>query len=205
MPNWCSCTLKIKGKSNLRNDFKHAMDSFIKSKFAKFDTEENRANGFSYPSFDFEFILPMPEALRGTTSPRPMTKEAVIKLAKENNWDDSLLNARLACTPSDEEFAALDALKDEYGFDNWYDWSLANWDTKWNACHTEGCLPAETPKMLIYSFDTAWGSPDNVIHALAKRFPNLTFRLEYTLEGESGKFCLEGNGEYYRQSKTSKC
>lgn len=195
MPNWCSCTLKIKGKTNSRNDFKHKMESFIKSKFSEFDKEETKS---AIPCFDFEFALPMPEELRHTISPRPLTKEEIISLAKEYNWEESLLNARLAQTPSEEEFAALDALKEKYGFDNWYGWCCAHWDTKWNACHTEGCLPTETPKMLVYAFDTAWSPPSNVIHALAMKFPDLTFRLEYTLEGEGGNFHFNGESHLFR-------
>lgn len=48
-----------------------------------------------------------------------------------------------------------------YGSVDWYDWSIKNWGTKWNACHSligENCI----------SFDTAWGYPLEVLLEVSK-------------------------------------
>lgn len=50
----------------------------------------------------------------------------------------------------------------EYGYDTWYDWSCAKWNTKWNACHS--CM--ETSDTLV--FDTAWSAPFPVLDKLAE-------------------------------------
>jgi hypothetical protein len=50
-----------------------------------------------------------------------------------------------------------------YGKNNWYDWNIDNWGTKWNAYSS--WLDAENN--VIY-FDTAWSSPTPVLDALAK-------------------------------------
>jgi len=62
-----------------------------------------------------------------------------------------------------------------YGAKNWYDWSITNWGTKWNAydVHIEGD---------IISFDTAWSHPFPVIQALCEKFPDVTFSVEYADE-----------------------
>lgn len=52
----------------------------------------------------------------------------------------------------------------KYGKDNWYDWSIRNWETKWNS--TDGFLDEEN---LTISFATAWSAPHPVIKAFAKR------------------------------------
>ena len=50
-----------------------------------------------------------------------------------------------------------------YGLNNWYDWSIGRWGTKWNAYHERFDEDTNT----IY-FDTAWSSPMPVLEALAK-------------------------------------
>lgn len=49
-----------------------------------------------------------------------------------------------------------------YGKNNWYDWSIVHWGTKWNAYSSS--LDKENDA--IY-FDTAWSSPIPVLDALA--------------------------------------
>ena len=58
---------------------------------------------------------------------------------------------------------------DRYGCATWYDWRNANWGTKWNSY--EGAL---TEKGV--SFLTAWSAPEPVLEALARKFPQASFR-----------------------------
>ena len=206
MPNWTSNTLKVKGKKADRELFASELKAFIRSKFkAEIDKWVNENPGkcrnkyekHILPMFDFNFVIPMPEELQGTTSPRPMTAEQIIRLAKDNEWPEETLKWRLEGALTEEEGKRLDELQSRYGFDNWYDWCCCNWGTKWNACHSEGRNPQETATMTVYRFDTAWSPPAPVIHALAAAYPKLTFRLEYTCEGESGKWNFIGNPKEY--------
>lgn len=52
----------------------------------------------------------------------------------------------------------------KYGEKNWYDWSVENWGTKWNAhdCHRTGVNSVE--------FNTAWSTPEPVMKELSKKF-----------------------------------
>lgn len=50
-----------------------------------------------------------------------------------------------------------------YGTNNWYDWSIANWGTKWNAYYSS----VDAANNAI-TFDTAWSCPIYVLAALAK-------------------------------------
>lgn len=50
-----------------------------------------------------------------------------------------------------------------YGKNNWYDWSIFHWGTKWNAYHSN--LDKDNNTM---EFDTAWSCPMPVLDALAK-------------------------------------
>ena len=49
----------------------------------------------------------------------------------------------------------------KFGSTDWYNWSIKNWGTKWNACYSyvnENCI----------TFDTAWGCPLEVLLEVSK-------------------------------------
>lgn len=103
----------------------------------------------------FNKILPMPEELQGTTSP----------------------------TPKDMDEDVKKQLILKYGADNWWDWCVQNWGTKWE------------PDMIsadegYISFSTAWSPPIGIIKQLSK-LTGKDFRLTYIEEGVD--FC----GEYF--------
>lgn len=65
-----------------------------------------------------------------------------------------------------------------YGEKDWYDWSYANWGTKWNG--------SETYIMgNIISFQTAWGCPYGVIDELSK---HIDFKVVYADEDLGSNF-----------------
>lgn len=61
-----------------------------------------------------------------------------------------------------------------YGKDNWYDWSVENWDTKWNSYGYDCFPPYEGGNQI--SFHTAWNRPESVISQLSKMFPDVQLR-----------------------------
>jgi len=65
----------------------------------------------------------------------------------------------------------------KYGADEWYHWCIQNWETKWDAYDYK-----EWDGNML-RFCTAWSPPRPVIQALSKKFPELTFRLQYADEG----------------------
>ena len=79
---------------------------------------------------------------------------------------------------------------EKYGAKNWYDWCCNNWGTKWDACHAaHERMPyvvagANSKDRVTISFDTAWAAPEQVIHALVRKYPNLNFVHSYSYEGE---------------------
>lgn len=111
---------------------------------------------------DFNKIIPMPSELEAETT-RYSTDE------QENSRIQS------------------DNLK-KYGFKDWYDWRLANWDTKWNSYWVSfdgNCV----------RFSTAWSPPNNVIKELSKILKK-PLRLTYTDEAYMfwGETLFDGNG-----------
>lgn len=68
--------------------------------------------------------------------------------------------------------------KKKYGEKNWYDWSVSNWGTKWNAYYFDTSLVDEN----TIRFDTAWSTVPGVIAQLSSIFPDILFILDYADE-----------------------
>lgn len=84
----------------------------------------------------------------------------------------------------------------EYGAKDWYDWSIKNWGSKWNAANTQ---INDLNKADIY-FDTAWSPVPAVIEKLAALHPNCQFEYEFAEEqaGFYAGFMLCEDGEIAR-------
>ena len=62
-----------------------------------------------------------------------------------------------------------------YGERDWYDWSIVNWGTKWNAGYTVVDSDA-------IEFQTAWSTPIPVFVELSKRLKDITITVDYADE-----------------------
>lgn len=76
----------------------------------------------------------------------------------------------------------------KYGADNWWDWCVTNWGSKWEitdgAVNRSSLFHLEIDKnnrfrKLMYGFSTAWSPPEPVIKEMGKMFPKLKFKLQY--------------------------
>lgn len=66
--------------------------------------------------------------------------------------------------------------------DDWYNWNLRNWGTKWDV--TDALLAEHSKNKLLYVFYTAWSPPAEAIDHLAKQYPTLTFSMKSIDEGD---------------------
>ncbi len=64
----------------------------------------------------------------------------------------------------------------KYGADNWYDWNVANWGTKWDV---DSETKEQSDTVAAFAFDSAWAPPTKAIAAISKLYPDLKFTLEY--------------------------
>ena len=82
----------------------------------------------------------------------------------------------------DEKLAEM--LLKKYNASDWYDWSIKNWGTKWNAVDVGEVFGGKN--YVGVSFQTAWSFPESWAIRVSELYPELTFRF-YT-EEESGLF-----------------
>ncbi len=85
--------------------------------------------------------------------------------------------------------------------DNWYDWNVRNWGTKWDVAVRDGEEYPETELMeedetsLAYRFNTAWSPPVEAIDKLATQYPQCEITLSYEEETGWGGEVLFTEGE----------
>ena len=195
MPNWCDCELTLRGKN-----VKQCVESVQGE-----PTQDD--DGYR---LDFNKIVPMPAILEGTVA----GYEANCGLALLDDekglqmlswpWVERLgitdldgLRKYLRERPVAAEYEkagkhALQA-KGETGYYNWYDWSVANWGTKWNACYCAKVEKSETK--ITIGFLSAWSPPSPVVQELAKQYPHLTATLRYWEGGEGFRGTLVVKGD----------
>lgn len=166
-------------------------------------------------TIDFNKIIPMPESLRieaGSRTDRGL--KAYRDFVEVYTLGRSALETEKALEriPLDSEEAFLHQRTDinreewelgkaawrnirEYGVATWYDWSVANWGTKWNAYGYDEHTDHSVCDGLC--FQTAWSAPQPVIKRLSELFPSVTLKHQWADE-DIGMNCGEQsylNGE----------
>ncbi len=93
----------------------------------------------------------------------------------------------------------------QYGKNNWYDWSLGNWGTKWNAYGYDKSTDYSQNNRL--RFQTAWSAPHVILQRLSEMYPEIEFKHRWADEdigrncGKHNYFGGERTEEYYPESE----
>ena len=100
----------------------------------------------------------------------------------------------------------------DFNGNNWYDWNVRNWGTKWDIAvsddeqYPETELVTDTEDTLIYRFNTAWSPPIQAIEKLSQMFPNIEFDLEFEEEtGWGGNYIFSDGDGTEVESYENKC
>lgn len=189
---------------------------------AAFVTSEKSKDGGTVECFDFNTVIPMPEAIRNSESSSAVSDGlAILKrtdipsgfgsittLEQMLAWpwvihaeikDVETLKAKLLERSPDcvEKAKAAIACYEQHGHTSWYDWSIAKWGTKWNAYSFGWSDVSETEAVM--TFDTAWSSPEQVFEAMASMDGCRDLEIEIVGFDEGWNFAFVGriaDGEY---------
>ena len=89
-----------------------------------------------------------------------------------------------------------------YGKNNWREWGITHWGTKWDA---DATIERDLPDFLVYRFESAWSPPVAWLKKVARDFPRLRFTLIYDEPGmgfagtaiaDQGKLIVDAWKEY---------
>jgi hypothetical protein len=173
MPNHIQNRIKITGSEEL---VKQVVDSLK----GKYEDGTNR-------SVDFNTIKPMPKSLNlesgsegdlahnllfGWSKAKyfPISTEEYQKRFREMSPEQ-----RRRCVDLGLQYQEN---LENHGHTTWYNWSTANWGTKWNAYQN----PDSRDTSDTLHFQTAWSSPVELIKQLSAKFPDVEIHLDYADE-----------------------
>jgi hypothetical protein len=80
----------------------------------------------------------------------------------------------------------------------WYAWRLAHWGTKWDVGPSTDVAGDPADGRLVYTFDTAWDPPRDLIEAASARYDDVRFHLVWAEPGNE----LYGEATYARGTCT---
>lgn len=189
MPNWSYNNLRVSGDAKIMKDFFN---------------EAIKYNSSGDAEFRLSNLFAMPEKIKNTISPSSSARgRKWIDEDKSDIRDNSISDilgekSEVVLIPvennTEEKCRQLVA---EFGADNWYDWNIKNYGTKWDASATEFDLDVESFNVW---FDTAWSPPGIFLEKLQVKYPQLDFELVYDLEGSNdcGRFSTyrDSNGVF---------
>jgi hypothetical protein len=180
MPNHISTNLEVTGTPKV-------IDEFIKRAAYKYENGETAI--FTFGSFH-----PCPKELHEVSSPvRIVSQEEYDKFKAELEIKIAALKAE----GKDPDYFIGNPITEEMrqtylahlGADNWYDWQVANWGTKWD-CYghsnewTRTTNPNDDTQETIKCFYmTAWSPATAALTTISAMYPTLTFKHSYADEG----------------------
>ena len=141
-------------------------------------------------------LLPMPSELRMVSCPVKIMTQAEIdkqwadwREAKAKKQDSGPMG--IHSFDSDKPFGLgitkenSDSYKAKYGVDNWYDWTIANWGSKWGVYdETEWNITEEDDiSSAGIWYQTAWSPVTIAWERISKNYPTLEFFHEFADEG----------------------
>jgi hypothetical protein len=173
MPNWVFNELTIQGPKDQIDSIKDRLNKPYKKTFENWNMESQKMEfkeyEFANPVFAFHNIYNH----------------------IEDGISDEIYHKQPNHTLPKEELISFNG-------DNWYDWNVRNWGTKWDvAVHNDDKYPDTVlhqhksegeDQWLVYGFNTAWSPPFPAIEKLSSLVPNcvltLTFQEEQGWGGE---------------------
>jgi len=183
MPNWCSNELTVSAAT------REELDAFI-ARAASGDHVfvgpfQGRIEGYDWGAFtpiQMEMLMRDDELFTDKRDDKPVLSfHAFVPMPREvmlAPYDGNRLKEAAAKYP--EWFGRFPDLL------SGYDWEHKNWGVKWGACEVsigEVYQDDEGRWCVDYSFDTAWGPPEDFYYQVGKMYPTMNFYATYREEG----------------------
>ena len=167
MPNWCQNEVSIYGD---KEDIK-------KLKAEVFTVDEDN----DQPYLDFNKVIPMPKELADTTSPQRVVSDEWIRMRDLIKANPSIQSIWVGGRQiKDDEWSKnyitkeqSEILKKTYGANNWYDWRVTNWGTKWGIDGESIQFYDEDEDRIEIHFDTAWSPPNEIYQELRDKYEDI--------------------------------
>ena len=138
----------------------------------------------------FNKLVPMPDELRGISSPvRIMTQAEIDEVWA--TWNKQKADGTLSEYQKGGPFGlgitqeTSDRLIEKYGTNDWYEWAVKNWGTKWDCYDVTSWDITEDGDITSagINYQTAWSPVTKAWETISKNYPSLEFFHEFADEG----------------------
>jgi hypothetical protein len=173
MPNWCHNYLTIEGDSDTINKLKTQLNTPFTKTHENWNSETNQMEFKEYK----------------------YTKPIFAFHNIFNHIQDGVSDEVYQSQP-DHSKNPLD-----FSGNDWYNWNVRNWGTKWDVGvgddekYPETELMEESENSLAYRLNTAWSPPTEAIAKLSSQYPDLEFTLSFEEETGWGGEYIFANGD----------
>lgn len=160
--------------------------------------EAVKSDKYGRGSIDFNKLIPRPSELdieAGSSTDAGL--KAYKGFVEVYKLKGKVTKKELLTIPEEKEKIFLDMRKDirqkdweigraayrnllKYGAPTWYEWSIKNWGTKWNAYGYQDGEDYSKAKEL--RFDTAWAAPYPILKKLSQMYPDIAITHEWADE-----------------------
>lgn len=180
MPNWCEIECSISGTAQEIEKFESVLRSGT--------TETGTVSLLGT-------LLPRPEALEDTVSPRrPVWSDEQIEAAGEEARQKMIAENQAQVEHERQ-------LTEQYGAADWYEWSVKYWGVKW-ADRSE--IVERRARSLRIAGMCPWAVPTTGLRKISEVFPHLRFTIRWFESGMgfAGKAAYAGGVELYHDERT---
>ena len=182
MPNWCYNSLTIEGSAEDISAIKTQLNQPFQRQHDQWNPETRQ--------MELQDVL-YPNPVFAFWNIIKPTDLETYNLQKDPKHNDSII---------------------DFKGDNWYDWNVRNWGSKWDVAvshneeYPETELVEEWSDRLIYRFNTAWSPPLPAIETLSTQYPNCLFTLSYEEEtGWGGEINFKNGEQEIVEDYENKC
>jgi hypothetical protein len=201
MPNWVFNTLTIQGPKEQVDSIKDRLNKPYKKMHDNWNMQtremEVTETTYSNPVFAFHNVVNHTDQNISDEEYLKQPPHTKSSLDNMSEWHKEI-----------EEISKVS--------NDWYNWNIRNWGTKWDVAVHDGDEYPETvlhehksegeDQWLVYGFNTAWSPPMPVIEKLSALVPNCVVTLSYEEEQGWGGEIEFVNGKMTAESNyDSKC
>jgi hypothetical protein len=169
MPNWCFNTLTIQGPKEQVDSIRKRLNTPYQKKFDNWniETQQMEIKEYLFPNPVFAF-------------------HNIYNHIEDGVSDEVYLSQSNYSAPIEEQLL--------FKGNNWYDWNVRNWGTKWDVGVSHDDEYPDTEELeyksegednwVVYKFNTAWSPPVPAMEKLSAIIPNCVLTLDF--EEETG-------------------
>lgn len=121
--------------------------------------------------FSFNSFYPMPDELNITSPVKIVTEKEYAKFLKKKENGELEQYATIPITK-----AMQDEFLKKYGVDDWYNWRIYHWGTKWD-CYS--IISDNWNSDNEIEFQTAWSTPKSALIKLSELFPKVEISVRF--------------------------